>query len=266
MIFALQKSAKQGDKLDQFFDKLTDVTNWIGGEYLNIYSHLVEKIQFVMTNWMTNLTDWKFVNDYSLLSDFPVCHTTPSPYGRECPCGWHSSRAGRECRSPFINHHDKEGENCMIILALDLGTNTGWALSQSSNITSGSQSFKPGRFEGGGMRYLRFQSWLQEMNSLAGGIEMVCFEEVRRHMGVDAAHAYGGFLSQLSSWCEAEQIPYQGIPVGTIKKHITGKGNASKAQMIKAVEALGFNPVDDNEADALALLNLAKSQFEGEAA
>ncbi|MCC3862640.1 hypothetical protein [Pseudemcibacter aquimaris] len=77
MIFALQMSAKQGDKLDQFFDKLTDVTNWIGGKNINDYSHLRRKIQFVMTNWMTNLTDWKFVNDYSMLSIFPVCHTTP---------------------------------------------------------------------------------------------------------------------------------------------------------------------------------------------
>ena len=47
------------------------------------------------------------------------------------------------------------------ILALDLGTQTGWALaSRDGSITSGSQSFKPQRFEGGGMRYLRFKRWL----------------------------------------------------------------------------------------------------------
>ena len=143
-----------------------------------------------------------------------------------------------------------------ILLCLDLGTTTGWALHMPPHrITSGSQSFKPHRFEGGGMRYLRFEHWLGEIVSLAGQLDAVYFEEVRRHCGVDAAHAYGGFLAHLTAWCERHKIPYQGIPVGTIKKFITGKGNASKAQVISAVRALGHTPVDDNEADALALLH-----------
>jgi Holliday junction resolvasome RuvABC endonuclease subunit len=47
---------------------------------------------------------------------------------------------------------------------------------------------------------------------------------------------------------------YQGVPVGTIKRYATGKGNADKAAMVAAMRARGFAPVDDNEADALALL------------
>ena len=44
------------------------------------------------------------------------------------------------------------------ILALDLGTTTGWALRGSDgHITSGAESFRPQRFEGGGMRFLRFK-------------------------------------------------------------------------------------------------------------
>ena len=83
---------------------------------------------------------------------------------------------------------------------------------------------------------------------------------MRRHVGVDAAHAYGGFLATLTAWCEHHQIPYQGVPVGTIKKHATGKGNASKEDVIAAVQARGHDPVDDNEADALALLLWAIEQ------
>ena len=45
--------------------------------------------------------------------------------------------------------------------------------------------------------------------------------------------------------------------MGTIKRHIAGKGNADKQAVISAVKTLGFNPVDDNEADALALLHWA---------
>lgn len=151
----------------------------------------------------------------------------------------------------------------MNILSLDLGTTTGWGLRiDKSQIHSGSQSFKPGRFEGGGMRYLKFSGWLSDMNANVTkgektGIEFVAFEEVRRHIGVDAAHAYGGFLATLTSWCEAREIPYQAVPVGTIKKFATGKGNAGKAQMIEAMKAKGHSPVDDNEADALALLHWA---------
>lgn len=141
------------------------------------------------------------------------------------------------------------------ILALDLGTTTGWALRDSTGyIASSSECFKPRRFEGGGMRFLRFKRWLTEINQACDGIDCLYFEEVRRHAGVDAAHAYGGFLATLAAWCEQHDIPYQGVPVGTIKKHATGKGNASKREMMAAVRARGHKPIDDNEADALALL------------
>ena len=144
------------------------------------------------------------------------------------------------------------------ILALDLRTHTGWALHHmDGTITSGTEHFKPQRFEGGGMRYLRFKRWLTEIKQVGDGIAAVYFEEVRRHAGVDAAHAYGGFLATLTAWCEHHQIPYQGVPVGTIKKHATGKGNAGKDEMLAAARARGFMPADDNEADALALLHWA---------
>jgi Holliday junction resolvasome RuvABC endonuclease subunit len=141
------------------------------------------------------------------------------------------------------------------ILALDLGTTTGWALlSPDGIVTSGTASFKPSRYDGGGMRYLRFRSWLEQLRNYAGRIDAIHFEEVRRHVGVDAAHLYGGFLATLTTWCEHETIPYQGVPVGTIKRFITGKGNADKCAVIEAVKARGFNPADDNEADAIAIL------------
>jgi len=141
------------------------------------------------------------------------------------------------------------------VLALDLGTTTGWALrSQDGGITSGTMTFRPSRFEGGGMRYLRFRGWLGELVAITGGIARVAFEEVRRHVSTDSSHAYGGFLATLTAWCEQEDIPYEGVPVGTIKRYATGKGNADKAAMIAAIRARGFAPADDNEADAIALL------------
>ena len=141
------------------------------------------------------------------------------------------------------------------ILALDLGTTTGWAIrGYDGLITSGTVSFKPGRFDGGGMRYLRFTNWLTEIDRLSGPIEAIYFEEVRRHAGTDAAHVFGGLLAVLTSWGELRGVPYLGVPVGTTKKFLTGKGNANKDAMIAATRARGFSPADDNEADAIAIL------------
>ena len=141
------------------------------------------------------------------------------------------------------------------ILALDLGTTTGWALRRRDGlITSGTASFRPGRFDGGGMRYLRFTNWLGELDRLSGPFAAIWFEEVRRHVATDAAHVYGGLMATLTAWAELRGVPYEGVPVGTIKRHATGKGNASKEAVIEAVEAKGHRAIDDNEADAIALL------------
>lgn len=147
----------------------------------------------------------------------------------------------------------------MTILALDLGTSTGWAMKCESGINSGSISFQNKRHEGAGMRYLKFKKWLTEMKQ--AGIDEVYFEEVRNHKGADAAHVFGGFMAVLMAWCEHHCIPYSSVPVGTIKKSWTGKGNSGKDEMIAAAKEKGFNPVNDDEADALALLHYVTEPF-----
>ena len=153
-----------------------------------------------------------------------------------------------------LPHKGTPGEGA--ILTLDLGSKMGWALHQADGtITSGTVEFKPGRFEGGGMAFVRFKHWLEEVRGFAEPLSGIWFEEVRAHAGVTAAHVYGGFLAHLTAWAEQHEIPYQGVPVGTIKKHATGKGNASKAEVIEAMRRKGHNPADDNAADALAILH-----------
>lgn len=107
------------------------------------------------------------------------------------------------------------------------------------------------------MQFLKFKKFL---NHLADAVkpELVTLEEVRRHLGVDAAHAYGGYLAHVTAFCSGTpEIPFTGVPVGTIKKHATGRGNASKSDMIVAAEKLFPDQTieDDNQADALCLLN-----------
>lgn len=139
-------------------------------------------------------------------------------------------------------------------LALDLGTNCGWAYNYLSAVISGAWNLKPSRYSGGGMRFIRFIEELDHLHN-AKPIGVVFYEEVRAHKGVDAAHVYGGLMATLQAWCENKRIPYEGVPVGEIKKYATGKGNAGKDAVSEAVEAWGYSPMSYDEADALALLH-----------
>ena len=101
----------------------------------------------------------------------------------------------------------------------------------------------------------------EELAEDAGGLAAICFEEVRRHLGTDAAHVYGGLLATLTAWAEQRSIPSPGVPVAR-SSFSTGRGNAGKQDVIAAMRARGLSPADDNEADALALL-LGRSRRAG---
>lgn len=151
--------------------------------------------------------------------------------------------------------------NCNV-LALDLGTQCGWAVAtRDGKFSSGSDRFDPARCGGPGKRWLAFREFLTARAREVGGIQAVYFEEVKqRFVSNLAARAYCGYLAILESWCAANNIPLYGVGVGTIKKHATGKGKAKKPDMIAAAQALGVNIKDDNQADAVALLAYALEQ------
>ncbi|MGD9727902.1 MAG: hypothetical protein AB7L09_01305 [Nitrospira sp.] len=142
------------------------------------------------------------------------------------------------------------------LLAVDMGGTMGWAMWRDGVVTSGSLNLTKAngkRFDGPGMKFVRFDRWLRSLPTPT----IVAFEAVRRHLGVDAAHAYGGYLSHLTAFCDTSEIPYEGVGVGTIKKRATGNGAATKEMMVSAAqERIGVKPTDDNEADALWLLVL----------
>lgn len=49
------------------------------------------------------------------------------------------------------------------------------------------------------------------------------------------------------------QIPFEVIPPTSHKKSTTGRGNAKKEDVVKAVIAFGYDVADDNQADAVSL-------------
>ena len=185
-----------------------------------------------------------------------TCPDHPSGPGETAAFTGQPSRHARQSEEEVLMTQSENTPRC--ILALDLGTTTGWAIrGYDGLITTGTASFRPGRYDGGGMRYLRFTNWLTELDRLSGPISAIWFEEVRSHAGTDAAHVYGGLMASLTSWGELRGIPYEGVPVGTIKRHATGHGNANKQAIIAAARARGYSPADDNEADAIAILHWA---------
>jgi len=141
------------------------------------------------------------------------------------------------------------------ILALDLATQTGWAYSSAGMVSSGSEGFQITKKEGPGQRFLKFRSWLRDQIEIVKP-ELIVFEEVMRWSSGAAAKCYCGLLAILQTECEAKDIRYEGVHVGTIKKAATKNGAASKEQMISAAKARGYAPTDDNEADAIHLLHI----------
>jgi Holliday junction resolvasome RuvABC endonuclease subunit len=138
------------------------------------------------------------------------------------------------------------------ILALDLGTQTGFAILKDERITIGTKKLCHDK-RASGRRFLDFRNWLIQLIR-THNIYRVFFERVYRHSGTEAAHVYGAFMYTLAAVCEEMHVKCIGIPVTTIKKFATGRGNASKEDMINFAKRWGYNPLDDNSADALAIL------------
>lgn len=153
------------------------------------------------------------------------------------------------------------------ILALDLATVTGFALLGGGVITCGSQDFS--RYPGSkskpadhaGASFLRFSRWLAD-RIREDKPEVIVYEEVRRWVGFSAAHAFCGYRGLLYAHCAASGIPLVSYAASEVKKAFTGNGRAEKGQMM--AEARRRHPeleiVDDNTADALAILALYMSR------
>ena len=146
------------------------------------------------------------------------------------------------------------------LLALDLGTHTGYAVRRrDGQIIHGTESFSPRKSWGPGQRWLRYRSWLSSLIEREQ-IHTIAYELVHRHLGTEAAHAYGAFQALTEMSAEGRNIELLPVGVGVIKRSWTGKGNADKAAMIAEAKRRGFRPESDNSADALAILHWAIDQ------
>lgn len=150
-----------------------------------------------------------------------------------------------------------------MILALDLGTTTGFAFRSDGGVVgSGTWDLKPMK---GACEADRFEALTAHLlgwfhADAHAVVTAIYYEDVRRHVGNIAARVYNGLLATLQVWCHERNIPCVPVGVGQIKKFWTGNGRALKGYMIAEAHRRGFNPSDDNEADALALLHYAMTK------
>jgi len=175
------------------------------------------------------------------------------------------------------------------ILAVDLGSRLcGWAYFVGPDLVgAGTWDLEPPRHQSRGVRWLRLTANLDAIVAGGNPVDLVVFEEVRRHesfpkdrkgkAGIPnfaAAHAYGGAKAHLEAWVERSRPPgcppdegmqISSVTIGDIKRAATGKGGGigtDKAAVYEAAEKRWpqhFQPGDRPEYDAAdaAFLGLA---------
>lgn len=147
----------------------------------------------------------------------------------------------------------------MKILALDLATKTGWATNAPVD-ASGVVEFTLKRGESPGMRFLRYVRWLKDMVDLVEP-DLVIYEQAH-HRGGAATEVCVGLTTHTQTICASKDIEFTAVRTSAVKIFATGKGNASKDEMINACrERYNIEPIDDNQADALHILGYALDTY-----
>ena len=149
----------------------------------------------------------------------------------------------------------------MPILALDPATHMGWALSP---LLSGVWDLSLKRDESMGMKFLRCRAKLNELLDNYR-IALVVYEAARHA----APKMQGSLVHQaqlqaiIIDWAMTAGIESKGYSPKEVKKFATGSGNASKETMLASARKRWpeIAIVDDNQADALLLWQMATAEF-----
>jgi len=179
----------------------------------------------------------------------------------------------------------------MNILALDCATLTGWAAQIQGRIESGVQDFTKRRGESSGILFMNFNHWLEEMglygeqigigdNQKLKSFDLIVYEQAH-HRGGAATELCVGLTTRVQEFGERHKIEHRPIYSGELKKFINTKVSPGVVKLLndKLEQELcksaykkikgkipvmiwfenerGRPPIDDNEADAMALLYYA---------
>ncbi len=147
------------------------------------------------------------------------------------------------------------------LLALDPATHTGWSHSKG---IAGVWDLSIKRNESAGMRLIRLKAKLKEIHKLYP-IDLLVFETpVCYPKRIAAFSVQIEIQAVIKIFCEENGIDYKGYSPTEIKKHATGKGKASKENMVDAAEIRFQCMLQDDQhdqADAMWLLDLAQKDL-----
>jgi thymidylate synthase len=96
------------------------------------------------------------------------------------------------------------------IISLDLGTNCGWAVYDRGKVVFGTFKCKTTYFDSPDIRFRRFNEFLTDLFDQYRP-QLVSYEAVRFHAGIQAAHVYGRMMDQVQEVCGRKSIPYEGV-------------------------------------------------------
>ena len=152
----------------------------------------------------------------------------------------------------------------MNVLSIDPGTRTGWAALCNGRLYSGVQDFTLRRGESGGIRFLRFDTWLEELIQRANP-KVVVYEQ-QHHRGGSATEICVGLVTGLQRIAAAHAIEYASCHTATLKKFATGTGKAGKQEMLQAAQKMWPEQQIEthDQAEALWLLAWARRTIVGE--
>ena len=140
------------------------------------------------------------------------------------------------------------------VIGIDPGMTTGWAYTTNSNIViAGSWDLKKDESH-------ELVALFRNMCELIDKVvpDIVCYEEpVARGM---AARSLNRQMGVIILACEVCAVAHYPVNPGTLKKHATGRGNATKEEMAEALMGRGdYKDSDHNAVDAHWLADYARN-------
>lgn len=143
------------------------------------------------------------------------------------------------------------------VLALDLGRRTGVCVGKDGAVVDSAVHELYSEREKEFTDAERLAAFFALLN-MALDCEVIVFEQVAGGTKGRQTVLYNSYRATLLLWAHFQCKPVVGFSVGAVKKAMTGKGTATKDEMVSAVkEHYGIACFDDNEADAISVYKCA---------